>query len=282
MASADKPEITIRDLDSRADLEQALRLEKEVWELADADVTPLTFAIASRAAGSLWIGAFDGKAMVGFAFALPSLERGHTGFHSHLLAVKSSYRRHGVGRQLKLAQRQRALALGVAEITWTFDPLRAGNAHLNFCKLGVVSDDYRVDFYGPQTSSPLHRNGTDRLWVTWRLSDSRVEQRIKGRDPRPEALDALAHLEPLVRFNGDGIPMESGFSQALMRQRAAIEIPGDIARIERDEIDLARRWRLATRQAFTAALKAGFVVKEFCRSIRGQQGPGAYLLERSE
>jgi len=94
-------------------------------------------------------------------------------------------------------------------------------------------------------------------------------------------LDALTHLDPLVRFNGDGLPAEADLAQALARQRIAIEIPGDIDPIEKDDPDRAREWRLATRRAFTEAIKAGFVVKEFCRSIRGQQGPGAYLLEKN-
>jgi predicted GNAT superfamily acetyltransferase len=112
------------------------------------------------------------------------------------------------------------------------------------------------------------------------LADSRVEGRLAGKDSRPEVLDALKHVEPLVRFNGNGLPAEAELSYAVARQRIAIEIPGNIGLIERNDRDLARRWRLATRRAFTEALKAGFIVKEFCRSIRGQQGPGAYLLER--
>lgn len=277
--SVAKPPIVIRDLSTIAEIESVLRLEKEVWAIDDADVTPLTLAVAMRAAGSILIGAYDGKELLGFAFAFPSIERARLGFHSHTLGVRPSLQSAGVGFQLKLAQRQRALALGVKEITWTFDPLRSRNAHLNFSKLGVISDGYRINFYGEQTSSPLHTNGTDRFWVTWHLADARVEDRIKGKDFRPEVLDALAHVEPLVRFNGDGRPAESDLSQALSRQRIAIEIPGDIDRIERDEKELARQWRLATRRAFTESLKAGFVVKEFCRSVRGQQGPGAYLLE---
>ena len=85
-------------------------------------------------------------------------------------------------------------------------------------------------------------------------------------------------MEPIIRFNGDGKPAEGNLAAALSKQRIAIEIPGDMDRIERKDKDLARQWRLATRHAFMEALGAGFVVKEFCRSIRGQQGPGAYLL----
>jgi predicted GNAT superfamily acetyltransferase len=226
------------------------------------------------------IGAFDDRRLVGFAFAFPSLEQGRIGFHSHMLAVDPGYREHGLGYQLKLAQRERALARGIREMTWTFDPLRSKNAHLNFCKLGVISASYRVNFYGPQTSSPLHANGTDRLWVTWHLASSRVQERLNGKDCRAEVTDALTHLEPLLRFNGNGRAAGADLSLAVSRQRIAIEIPGDMDLIEHEDKDLAREWRLATRRAFTESLQAGFVVREFCRSIRGQQGPGAYLLEK--
>ena len=274
------PEISIRDLENVADLQRAVLLEKEVWECGDADITPITLAVATRAGGSIWLGAFHGGELVGFAFAFPSLEEGGVGFHSHTVGVRSSYRSAGVGYQLKLAQRKQALAVGINKMTWTFDPLRSHNAHFNFCKLGVISDSYRIDFYGPQTSSTLHSNGTDRLWVKWYMDDPRVEERLRGRDVRVEVLDALAHIDPLVRFNGDGRPAEGDLAAALSRQRVAIEIPRDIGRLEQDNISLAREWRRATRTAFTKALTAGFVVKEFCRSIRGQQGPGAYLLEK--
>src|SRR5438128_9182663 len=145
---------------------------------------PLTLAVAARASGSLWLGAFDKDKdeMIGFAFALPSLEHGRPGFHSHTVAVRAGHRDQRIGYQLKLAQRERALARGIKEMTWTFDPLRSRNAHLNFFRLGVICNSYRVDFYGSQNSSPLYSNGTDRFWVTWRMADPRVEARLKGKD----------------------------------------------------------------------------------------------------
>lgn len=275
------PQLTIRELESIADLRRAIQLEKQVWGLDDLDVTSLTAAIAEQASGAFWLGAFDREDLVGIAYAFPSLHDGAIGFHSHLLAVRESHRHREVGYRLKLAQRARVMMLGVNEITWTYDPLRSRNAHLNFTRLGIISEKYMVDFYGPQTSSPLHANGTDRLWVRWQLGSPRVGERLRGRDPRIEVLDALRHLEPLVRFNGDGVPVIADVPTALSRQRIAIEIPGDIDRIEQTDMPLARRWREATRAAFTAAVQGGFVVKEFCRSIRGQQGPGAYVLEKS-
>jgi predicted GNAT superfamily acetyltransferase len=275
-------QISIRDLHSIGEFESVQRLEQKVWESSDADVTPLTLTVALRAAGSMLIGAFDGAELIGFAFAFPSLENGKPGFHSHMLAVDPRYREHGLGYRLKLAQRERALALGIREITWTFDPLRSTNAHLNFSKLGVTCDSYKIDFYGPQTSSPLHTNRTDRLWLTWPIAEARVADRLAGKYFQSEVLETLRQVQPVVSFNGDGRPAENEIDAALSRQRIVIEIPPDIDRIEREDRNLARQWRLATRRAFTEAINHGFIVTEFGRWIRGNQGPGAYLLERGQ
>jgi predicted GNAT superfamily acetyltransferase len=267
-----------------------------VWGLSDIDITPLTLAIATKEAGSIWVGAFDGTKLVGFAFGFLGLENGRVIVHSHMLAVREPYRNSRLAYNLKLAQRERVLAIRIddgradsrtsdiriSEMTWTFDPLQSRNAHLNFTKLGVVSESYKVDFYGPETSSVLHRNGTDRLWVTWPLSSRRVLDRLQGKDNRAEVLDALSTLTPLIHFNGDGKPVRTDLAAALNRQRIAIEIPSDIVEVERKDPALAWEWRLQTRWAFTEALNAGFSVAEFCRTVRGQQGPGVYLLEKAK
>jgi predicted GNAT superfamily acetyltransferase len=274
------PQIVIRDLRNIDDLRQLKAVEKEVWGMADEDSIPLTLAIAHKAAGNIFVGAFDKDRLVGFAFGFLGREHGQTTIHSHLLAVLDPYRHLDLGSRLKQAQRERAMAMGVHEMTWTFDPLQSRNAHFNFAKLGVVSDLYKVDFYGPETSSMLHRNGTDRLWVRWVLNARRVRDRLAGKSARTETLDALRLLAPMVRFNGDGRPVRADLANSLSRQRVSIEIPGEILEVERADMGLAREWREATRWAFREAVKAGFFVAEFCRSIRGQQGPGAYLLQR--
>ena len=274
--------ILIRDLETFDDLQQVKRVEKEVWGMGDEDSLPMTLAVALQAAGSIFVGAFDRERLVGFAFGFFARERGEATIHSHMLAVLDAYRKQDLGFRLKLAQRERALALGVREMTWTFDPLQSRNAHFNLAKLGVVSDTYKVDFYGPETSSMLHRNGTDRLWVRWLLDSCRVQNRIAGKETRHETLDALRLLTPLVAFNGDGRPARADLEESLARQRVSIEIPRDILSVERIDMALAREWRMATRWAFTNAIQAGFVVTDFCRMIRGQQGPGAYLLQKGQ
>ena len=278
-------EIVIRDLRGFRDLQQVEAVEREVWELSDLDTTPLTLAVATQQAGNLWLGAFAGSELVGFVFGFLGIEDGHLSLHSHMLAVRAPYRNSDLGYKLKLAQRERVLAMRIngtpiTDLTWTFDPLQSKNAHLNFAKLGVIAQSYKIDFYGPETSSPLHRNSTDRLWVKWPLTSRRVQARIQGKDPRAEMLDALHTLQPLIQFNPRGEPSRTDLDAALLRQRIAIEIPSDIGSVEQKDPALARQWRLETRWAFTQALQSGFFVAEFCRTVRGQQGPGVYLLEK--
>ena len=159
----------IREIRRRDELLAVEKLQQEVWGCNDLEVVPALHMIAALQVGAIVVGAFDGGSLIGFAYGFPGFEGEHRVIHSDMLAVRSSWRDRGIGRALKLAQREGALARGVDRITWTFDPLQTRNAFLNFEKLGVVADRYLRDFYG-QTSSPLHAGGTDRLWVTWHLN----------------------------------------------------------------------------------------------------------------
>jgi predicted GNAT superfamily acetyltransferase len=172
----------IREIAGRDELRAVEALQKEVWACDDLDVVPAVHMIAARAVGAILIGAFDGGDLIGFAYGFPGFEAEHRVIHSDMLAVRESWRDRGVGRALKLAQREAALACGIDRITWTFDPLQTRNAFLNFEKLGVIADRYLPDFYG-QTSSPLHAGGTDRLWVTWHLH---------GRPPYDRPVERIA------------------------------------------------------------------------------------------
>lgn len=163
----------IRELRTIDELHAVEALQKEVWHVADLEVLPAIHMIAAREVGAIAIGAFEANAMIGFVYGFPGFEGEHRVIHSDMLAVRESYRDQGVGRALKFAQREAALARGVDRITWTFDPLQPRNAYLNFVHLGVIADRYLRDFYG-DTTSPLHQHGTDRLWVTWILNGGRT------------------------------------------------------------------------------------------------------------
>ena len=117
----------------------------------------------------------DEKELIGFALAIPGMRNGHCYLHSHMLAVRQQYRNGGLGRRMKLYQREDALARGFELMEWTFDPLEIKNAYLNIEKLGAIARRYSVDQYGI-TSSPLQGGlPTDRLVAEWWMKSKRVE-----------------------------------------------------------------------------------------------------------
>jgi predicted GNAT superfamily acetyltransferase len=271
------PSIVIRDLVKGNELRAVEELQKQVWGVPDLDVVPVSQLIAARTAGGILLGAFDGDEMVGFVYGFVGLEEGGPAHHSHMLAVRPEYRNLNLGRRLKLEQRDRVLDQGMELMTWTFDPLQSLNAHFNFTKLGVVSDRYFVDFYGVDASSFLHRNGTDRLWVTWNLDSKRVRERasdIYFQGEQPEA-------PLLLEFAADGSPRFGDTGNILALQDAYIEIPLNMGEIEERDPDLAAEWRLATRSAFTKATRAGYIVRDFFLRDDGGKKRGAYFLVRN-
>jgi predicted GNAT superfamily acetyltransferase len=252
-------------------------LQREVW--GPEDVVPLTHLIAASEVGAILTGAFDEGELVGFVYGFIGREGGRGVIHSHMLAVKPAYRDRALGYRLKLAQREQALARGFARITWTFDPLQSRNAHLNFAKLGVIADQYKIDFYGDQSPSPLHSHiGTDRLWVTWLLKSRRVTGRLETGTEAPPLPPSTEKMLALVESDTDGAPAASIEGLGHGHEQVLIEIPGDIGSLQRQDPARAIAWREATRRAFTESLAAGYFVEEFYRSNEGRVG--VYLLSR--
>ncbi|HJP93411.1 MAG TPA: GNAT family N-acetyltransferase [Pyrinomonadaceae bacterium] len=263
------PQIQIRPIESVAQMKALERLQQDVWGWDDLDTTPLMNFIILKELGGMLLGAFDGEKIIGFAFGFIGCDAGRTVFHSHMLAVHPSYREHGIGCRLKLAQRTTALERGFDHITWTFDPLQSTNAHLNFHKLGVVSNKYKVNFYGEQSSSPLHRSiGTDRLWVHWFLKSRRVVDRLQATHEQIADFDGAQRL---IDVGSDGLAVNrtGNFDGGPV----LIEIPEKISVLQRENPAAALAWRKATRAAFADAFAAGYVVDDFLR--------GYYLLQQS-
>src|SRR5215210_570310 len=217
------PRIQIQPIESMAQMKALEKLQQDVWGWDDLDTTPLMNFIILKELGGTLIGAFDGERVVGFAFGFVGWDEGQAVFHSHMLAVQPAYREHGIGLQLKLAQRTAALEKGFEHITWTFDPLQSTNAHLNFHKLGVVANKYKVNFYGEQSSSKLHRYiGTDRLWVDWFLKSKRVRERLES-----EQHTAVDNMERLLEAGPDCLPIYHPVD-LLAGRPLVIEIPTNI------------------------------------------------------
>jgi predicted GNAT superfamily acetyltransferase len=167
--------LTIRKCETLEEMQACFRLQKEVWEFSDAELIPVRlFVVASKIGGQV-MGAFVERELVGFALAIPGLRNGHRYLHSQMLAVRHAYRNGGLGRRMKLYQRDDALARGIELMEWTFDPLEIKNAYLNIEKLGAIARRYNVNQYGI-TSSPLQGGlPTDRLIAEWWMKSKRVE-----------------------------------------------------------------------------------------------------------
>lgn len=159
-------------------------LQKEVWNFTDAELVPLRMFVVADKVGGQVMGAFAGKVMVGFALSVPGTRSGHVYLHSHMLAVRKDHRNGGLGRRLKLMQREDAIARGIELIEWTFDPLEIKNAYLNIEKLGAIARRYNINQYGI-TSSPLQGGlPSDRLIAEWWLKSKRVDTLLQeGKNP---------------------------------------------------------------------------------------------------
>jgi predicted GNAT superfamily acetyltransferase len=177
--------IEIRECETVEEFRRCVEIEREVWGESDLETEPhLTFVLAHQTGGHV-LGAFDGERMVGFTMAVAGLRNGQAYLHSHMTGVIESHRNRGIGRLLKLRQREEALGQGLRRIEWTFDPLETRNAKFNFNGLGAISRKFIANFYGV-TTSPLHRGlPTDRLLVEWQLDSRRAVAAIEGlaRDP---------------------------------------------------------------------------------------------------
>ncbi len=168
-------------------------LQKEVWNFTDAELVPLRMFVVADKVGGQVMGAFDGGAMVGFALSVPGTRSGHVYLHSHMLAVRKEHRNSGLGRRLKLLQREEAISRGIELIEWTFDPLEIKNAYLNIEKLGAIARRYNINQYGI-TSSPLQGGlPSDRLIAEWWLKSKRVETLLaQGKNPAIDAESSIS------------------------------------------------------------------------------------------
>jgi predicted GNAT superfamily acetyltransferase len=183
---------TLRPCSGFAELDACVELQEQVWGYDERDIIPRRlFTVAQRIGGQVF-GAFadsgdekksTGESMVGFAMALPAFREGVLYLHSHMLAVRPEWRNAGIGRALKLIQREDALARNIHKIEWTFDPLEIKNAYLNIHRLGVIVRSYTPDFYGPSTSPLQAGLQTDRMHAEWLLDSGRVVATLSGNPP---------------------------------------------------------------------------------------------------
>jgi predicted GNAT superfamily acetyltransferase len=241
--------LVIRKCSGVEEFQKCVELQKEVWNFSDIDVVPLRMFVVAEKIGGQIIGTFEEKDLVGFALAIPGSRNGHPYLHSHMLAVRESHRNAGLGRRMKLAQRDDGLARGFELIEWTFDPLEIKNAYLNIEKLGAIARRYTINQYG-MSSSPLQGGlPTDRLIAEWWIKSKRVE--------------ALVNTGKLPQY----------------KTALSVEVPGKIYDWKASPTDRkkAADVQLRNREALLKAFDEDFAV---LRYERDADGNGKFLLGR--
>jgi len=272
------PTIAYRDLTTLDEFAQVVELERQIWGPGYDEVVPVPILAVSVHRGGILIGGFEGDRMIGFVYSLPGIKDGKPTQWSHMAGVVSEYRNAGVGMELKLLQRQRTLAMGLDLVEWTYDPLQAMNAHLNFSKLGVVASEYAENIYG-ESSSPLHRgNPTDRFVAEWWVRKPHVERRLAAGNPALRMRTSeVADAVPVNRTAADGDWLESvDVDLSLDARRLVVEIPMGFTDMLARAPELALAWRICTRAIFTTYFDRGYQAVDFFLDRAARKG--AYLL----
>jgi predicted GNAT superfamily acetyltransferase len=246
--SAVKPGIRIRMMEEAQEMSVCVELQQRIWRYAPLDTVPDQIFVVAKKTGGQVMAAYDGATPVGFALAFVAMREGLTYLHSHMVAVVEEYQNRGVGRLLKLAQRENALERGIKLIEWTFDPLQLKNAHFNIERLGAIVRHYVPNLYG-RTSSPLHAGlPTDRLVAEWWVRSQRVEHVL------------------------------AGSPQSIGSDCERISIPVGIRGMCRDEPQVGEKIQKEIREQFLANIANGRAAVGF----RFNEEQGTYLLEPYE
>ena len=243
------PALEIRVLKEFDEFTEAVRLQSEIWGFRDIELLPRRLFIVASKIGGQTLGAFDGDRMVAFCLCIPGIKSGGKSYlHSHMLGVLPHYRNTGIGRKLKLEQREFALKSGVELIEWTFDPLEIKNAFFNIERLGVIVRRYVHNQYGT-TSSLLHGGlPTDRLTAEWWIQSPRVE--------------AICARTPFERSPA----------------QARISVPSDISELRKHQREQAREIQISIGEQFEQHFRSGLAVIGFETS----SDAGTYLLGQWE
>lgn len=237
--------VEIRQLAAHHEFAAAVRLQKQIWGFEDIELLPLRLFVVASKIGGQALGAFDQGEMVAFCLCIPGLKPGGKSYlHSHMLGVLHEYRNLGLGRELKLAQREYGMAQGIDLIEWTFDPLEIKNAFFNIERLGAIARRYVRNQYGT-TSSHLHGGlPTDRLVAEWWVKSRRAQAVCAGEMRESSEI------------------------------QARISVSAEIAQLRKDNPERAREIQASVGDQFESQFRAGLAVIGFEK----QPGAGTYLL----
>ena len=296
--------ISLRVLEDPQELLQVEDLQRQVWSGSETEIVPAHMLIAASHNGGLVIGAFDEDAqdsarLVGFVYGFPGLYSTPDGPRpkhcSHMLGVHSAYRNQRIGFSIKRAQWQMVRNQGLDRITWTFDPLRSRNAHLNIARLGAVCNTYLRSVYGELRDDINAGLPTDRFQVDWWVNSERVNRRLsrRARPPLDMAHFLAAGAQVLNRTSVDeanGLPHPADTptdedagtdSQNDNPALWLVEIPANFSALRETDPGLAMEWRMHIRTVCEALFAQGYLVTDFVH-LPGKLARSFYVLSHGD
>lgn len=274
--------IGIHPIKSLSDLRRCHEIQRAVWGYSDLMVFPYTILVSIQHNGGVLLGAYVDDELVGFLLGYLGMAGAKLYLFSQRMGVLPEYQGLGLGYRLKVAQREQMLRQGIDIIVWTYDPLEGKNATLNIEKLGGIVRNYARDIYGQVQNQLQTGLNTDRFLLEWHLLSDRVRDRVRGRYQRPRVEDWLSGQEiPLANSaNWDGdVPRPLAADFQIEQERLIVQVPPDLQRIKRYDLDTARIWRESTRAIFETYFQRGYVITGFASSLQPRL-PNLYRLER--
>jgi len=282
--------IEIRPLRGLDEMRPVVDLQKIYWGDDTESFIPahMLFSIANH--GGHVLTAFDSDRPVGVlvGFLSTNMEEpkrpamANLQIFSKRMVVLPEYRSQGIGYRLKLRQRDIAIEQGIRLVVWTFDPLLSLNARLNIRKLGGICHTYHENYYGTSGEGGLAKLGTsDRLMLEWWVTNRRVEERISGSRKDltlSHYLDADTPILNPSTVSHDGILLPSEKTVVPSGTFALLEIPTRYPTLETSNPQLAKAWRMHTRQMFTQTFSRGFIVTDFLTEEYEGRERSFYLL----
>ena len=186
-------------------------------------------------------------------------------FCSHLAAVLPEHRGKKVGEQLKWAQREAVLAMGIDHITWTHDPLETLNGRLNIHKLGAICNTYKCNVYGDAQDELNWGLPTDRFLVDWWIGSDWVAEHQLAVFPH----NSLAEWQLAgAKIINPPTLVENLWQGGEVDEAVWVEgvfltaVPRHFQAIKKADMSLALTWRLHTRTIFERAFAQNFVVTD--------------------
>ena len=267
-------QITIRPLSGYDDYQQTRQIHMATWGIDASDTIPPRTMHALQHNGGILLGAYSSDRLVGYILGtlgaiqapdrIDQVAAARLKLFSVIMGVLPAFQNRGIGHQLKLAQREAALRMGLRLITWTYDPLESRNGRINIGKLGAVCSAYYRDFHGPMAG----RNAglvSDRFETEWWITSNRVEGRV-AQQRRPLTLDAIRGAGAIVVNEAHfvaGLPIPPLDFAHSDNNLVLVEIPADIQAVKATDLALAKQWRQHTWQLFEHYFAANYAVTDF-------------------